>query len=177
MKNTVSYLTIILFVALGVVGISIIYIYTQPTESLPLYEPAQSIASPSTTESTTLAAERAKSTTHSINVTLGSSDSSYTGSTGNTGSTGSTSSTGSKSSYTGSTSYSTNHYSGSTKSSTSSYSTRKSTSSKSNPYAAYDAGYEDVYDNDDYDLDRYNSDRDYANGVDDAMEDMEDGDW
>lgn len=159
MKNTFSYLTIILFVALGVVGISIIYIYTQPTESLPLYEPAQSIASPSTTESssesTTLAAEHAKSTTHSINVTLGSSDSSYTGST----------------------SYSTNHYSGSTKSSTSSYSTRKSTSSKSSPYAAYDAGYEDVYDNDDYDLDRYNSDRDYADGVDDAMDDMEDGDW
>lgn len=174
MKNTFSYLTIILFVALGVVGISIIYIYTQPTESLPLYEPAQSITSPNTTESssesTTLAAERAKST-HSINVTLGSSDSSYTGSAGNTGSTDSTSS------YTGSTSYSTNHYSGSTKSSTSSYSTRKSTSSKSNPYAAYDAGYEDVYDNDDYDLDRYNSDRDYADGVDDAMEDMEDGDW
>ncbi len=171
MKNTFSYLTIILFVALGVVGISIIYIYTQPTERLPLYEPAQSIASPSTTErsseSTTLAAERAKNTTHSINVSLGPSDSSYTGSTN------STNSTSSKSSYTGSTSYTTNHYSGST----SSYSTRKSTSSKSSPYAAYDAGYEDVYDNDDYDLDRYNSDRDYADGVDDAMDDMEDGDW
>lgn len=169
MKNTFSYLTIILFVTLGVVGISIIYIYTQPTESLPLYEPAQSIASPSTTESssesTTLPTERAESSTHRLNVSLGSSGSSYTGSTG------------SKSSYKGSTSYSTNHYSGSTKSSTSSYSTRKSTSSKSNPYAAYDAGYEDVYDNDDFDLDRYNSDRDYADGVDDAMEDMEDGDW
>lgn len=37
----------------------------------------------------------------------------------------------------------------------------------------YDEGYEDVYENDDYDLDRYNSDSDYANGVDDALDDLE----
>lgn len=37
----------------------------------------------------------------------------------------------------------------------------------------YDKGYEDVYEDDDYDIDRYNSDSDYANGVDDAMDDLE----
>ena len=37
----------------------------------------------------------------------------------------------------------------------------------------YDKGYEDVYEDDDYDLDRYNSDSDYANGVDDALDDLE----
>ena len=39
---------------------------------------------------------------------------------------------------------------------------------------SYDAGYEDVYENDDYDWDRYYSDDDYANGVDDAMDEL---DW
>jgi hypothetical protein len=39
---------------------------------------------------------------------------------------------------------------------------------------SYDDGYEDIYDDDDYDWDRYQSDSDYASGVDDAMEDM---DW
>ena len=33
---------------------------------------------------------------------------------------------------------------------------------------------DDVYDNDDYDWDRYNSDSDYADGVDDAMDEL---DW
>lgn len=37
----------------------------------------------------------------------------------------------------------------------------------------YDKGYEDVYEDDDYDIDRYNSDSDYANGVDDALDDLE----
>lgn len=54
--------------------------------------------------------------------------------------------------------------SGSTSSSTKSYSS----------YDSYDEGYEDVYENDDYDWDRYYSDDDYANGVDDAMDDL---DW
>ncbi|MBQ4284153.1 MAG: hypothetical protein IJB96_09530 [Lachnospira sp.] len=53
----------------------------------------------------------------------------------------------------------------------------KSSSKKntySNPYSSYDKGYEDVYDGDDYDWDRYYSDDDYADGVDDAMDDL---DW
>ena len=61
-------------------------------------------------------------------------------------------------------------YSYSTKSSKSSSS--KTSSKKS--YNSYDDGYDDVYDNDDYDWDRYNSDSDYADGVDDAMDEL---DW
>ena len=38
---------------------------------------------------------------------------------------------------------------------------------------SYDEGYEDVYMDDDYDWDRYQTDSDYATGVDDAMEDEE----
>lgn len=57
---------------------------------------------------------------------------------------------------------------------TTSQSSTSSSSKKYNSYNAYDEGYEDVYDNDDYDWDRYWSDSDYANGVDDAMEDL---DW
>lgn len=42
----------------------------------------------------------------------------------------------------------------------------------------YDEGYEDVSLDDDYDTDRYNSDDDYAMGVDDALDELEDGeDW
>ncbi len=74
-------------------------------------------------------------------------------------------------------------YKSSTKSysnSSSSSSTKKSTSTggsknySSNPYKSYDEGYEDVYDHDDYDWDRYYSDDDYADGVDDAMDEL---DW
>lgn len=43
-----------------------------------------------------------------------------------------------------------------------------------NTYDSYDAGYEDVYEDDDYDWDRYWSDSDYADGVDDAMDEL---DW
>ena len=55
----------------------------------------------------------------------------------------------------------------------------KSTGSKNvttnkNPLAAYDEGYEDIWLNDDYDWDRYYRDPDYADGIDDAMEDE---DW
>ena len=68
---------------------------------------------------------------------------------------------------------------GSTSSTGKSASTTKSSgssssSSKKSYNNSYDEGYEDVYDNDDYDWDRYRTDRDYANGVDDAMEDL---DW
>jgi len=53
-------------------------------------------------------------------------------------------------------------------------SSTSSASKKYSSYNAYDEGYEDVYDNEDYDWDRYWSDSDYADGVDDAMEDL---DW
>ena len=43
-------------------------------------------------------------------------------------------------------------------------------------YDTYDEGYEDVWLNEDYDWDRYQEDDDYARGVDDAMEDL-DEDW
>ena len=58
-------------------------------------------------------------------------------------------------------------------------SSTKSSSKKSNPYKNYDEGYDDVYMDDDCDLDRYNKDRDYADGVDDAEEDEEEygEDW
>jgi len=48
------------------------------------------------------------------------------------------------------------------------------TETKKSAWESYDEGYEDVYDNDDYDWDRYYSDEEYANGVDDAMDDL---DW
>ena len=94
--------------------------------------------------------------------------------------------------YTGSSSYK-----GSSKSSSSSYSSGKSSSSsysgtssnkksgttgssssgkKSSSYHSYDDGYDSIYDDGDYDYDRYNSDSDYADGVDDAMDELGD-DW
>lgn len=86
--------------------------------------------------------------------------------------------------YSSSSSYksSTKNYSSSSGRSKSSGSTssKKSTSTSSsknyssNPYKSYDEGYDDVYDNDDYDWDRYYSDDDYADGVDDAMDEL---DW
>ena len=55
-------------------------------------------------------------------------------------------------------------------------SNNKSTTSKKtySSYDSYDEGYEDVYDNDDYDWERYYNDREYADGVDDAMDEL---DW
>ena len=41
--------------------------------------------------------------------------------------------------------------------------------SSSSSYDSYDEGYDDIYMNGDYDYDRYDSDDDYAAGVDDAM--------
>lgn len=61
----------------------------------------------------------------------------------------------------------------SNKSSTSKKKDTSGSSNKYSGYSAYDEGYEDVYENDDYDWDRYWSDSDYADGVDDAMEDAE----
>ena len=68
-------------------------------------------------------------------------------------------------------------YSSSSKSSSS---RSKSSSGKSyrslNPYEHYDDGYEAIYDDSEYDEDRYDSDPEYAEGVDDAMDELdEDG--
>ena len=68
----------------------------------------------------------------------------------------------------------------STKSSTSyssksSYSSSYSSNKKSyKTYDSYDDGYDAIYDDDGYDEDRYDSDPDYAAGVDDAMDEL---DW
>ncbi len=65
-------------------------------------------------------------------------------------------------------------YSGSkTKTSGSTYS---GSSKKSSYYDSYDDGYDDVYMDGDYDYDRYDRDPDYADGVDDALDEF-DGDW
>ena len=65
-------------------------------------------------------------------------------------------------------------YSGSkTKTSGSTYS---GNSKKSSYYDSYDDGYDDVYMDGDYDYDRYDRDPDYADGVDDALDEF-DGDW
>ena len=53
-------------------------------------------------------------------------------------------------------------------------SSSSSKSSKSYKHDTYDDGYEAVYYDDDYDMDRYYKDDDYARGVDDAMDDLED---
>ena len=68
-------------------------------------------------------------------------------------------------------------YSSSSKLSSSS---TKSSSGKSyhslNPYEHYDDGYEAIYYDGEYDEDRYDSDPEYAEGVDDAMDEL-DEDW
>lgn len=91
--------------------------------------------------------------------------------------------------YAGSSSSSNSSSSSGSKSSSSSSGSSKSTStaskstsgskkpaSKYSGWDSYDAGYEDIYDNDDYDWDRYDRDSDYADGVDDAMDELG-GDW
>lgn len=47
---------------------------------------------------------------------------------------------------------------------------------KSSSYDSYDKGHDDIYMDGDYDWDRYNSDPDYADGVDDAMDEYGE-DW
>ena len=54
------------------------------------------------------------------------------------------------------------------------YQPKTNTGTKKNSYKSYDDGYDAVYDDDDYDYDRYNRDPDYADGVDDALDDL---DW
>lgn len=61
-------------------------------------------------------------------------------------------------------------------SSTKKSSTGTSSSKKSNTYNSYDDGYDDIYMDGDYDYDRYNRDSDYADGVDDAMDEYGE-DW
>lgn len=48
------------------------------------------------------------------------------------------------------------------------------TGKKPSPYQSYDDGYDAIYDDGDYDSDRYRNDPDYASGVDDAMDEL---DW
>ena len=63
----------------------------------------------------------------------------------------------------------------STQSNTTPGSSSKSSSSKNySSYDSYDEGYEDVYENKDYDWERYYNDYDYASGMDDAMDEL---DW
>lgn len=94
-----------------------------------------------------------------------------------------TKSSGTKSS--GASSNSTSGYSNSYKKSSGSYSGSKTktsgstysgSSKKSSYYDSYDDGYDDVYMDGDYDYDRYDRDPDYADGVDDALDEF-DGDW
>ena len=61
-------------------------------------------------------------------------------------------------------------------SSTKKSSTGTSSSKKSNTYDSYDDGYDDIYMDGDYDYDRYDRDSDYADGVDDAMDELGE-DW
>lgn len=53
--------------------------------------------------------------------------------------------------------------------------TKKNSSGKKT-YDSYDEGYDDIYMDGDYDYDRYDSDSDYADGVDDAMDETGE-DW
>lgn len=100
-------------------------------------------------------------------------------------------SAGSRSSYSGSSSYggktsgsyknntgNTNSYTNNSGTTSSSYSnsTKKNTTTKKNTYDSYDDGYDDIYMDGDYDYDRYESDSDYADGVDDAMDEFGE-DW
>ena len=90
------------------------------------------------------------------------SSSSYSNKSSGSNSKSSTSSSGSSSSY--------NSKSNSTNKSSYSSGTKKST------YDSYDDGYDDIYMDGDYDYDRYESDSDYADGVDDAMDEYGE-DW
>ncbi len=55
-------------------------------------------------------------------------------------------------------------------------SSTKRTAKKRSSHNAYDEGYDDIYMDDDYDEKRYRTDKDYADGVDDAMDEF-DEDW
>lgn len=97
------------------------------------------------------------------------SSSSYSNQSSGGTSKSSTSSYGSNSSY--------RKKSNATNSSSYSSGTKKSTTTtKKSTYDSYDDGYDDIYMDEDYDDDRYNRDSDYADGVDDAMDEFEE-DW
>lgn len=73
----------------------------------------------------------------------------------------------------------TKSFSGSSKSTSgysNSYKKSSGSSKKSSYYDSYDDGYDDIYMDGDYDYDRYDRDPDYADGVDDALDEF-DGDW
>ena len=91
----------------------------------------------------------------------------YKGTSSGTGSSTNGSSTSSKSAGTNGNSSNRSNTSIKSSSSNKSSSTHKS-------HSSYDDGYDDVYEDDDYDWNRYYADDDYASGVDDAMEDL---DW
>lgn len=96
------------------------------------------------------------------------------------------SSTRSFSSSSGSKSSGSSNSSNSSRSTSSSSSSYKSNTKKSTGYQkkitydssddGYDDGYDDIYMDGDYDFDRYDRDSDYADGVDDAMDEF-DEDW
>ena len=82
--------------------------------------------------------------------------------------------------YTGSsTSHSSSSYSNKSNSTNkSSYSSgiKKNTTTSRSTYDSYDDGYDDIYMDGDYDYDRYDRDSDYADGVEDAMDELGE-DW
>ena len=96
------------------------------------------------------------------------SSSSYSNNSSSNTSKSSTSNSGSSSSY--------SNKSNSTKKPSYSSSTNKSTTTKKSTYDSYDDGYDDIYMDGDYDYDRYDRDSDYADGVDDAMDESGE-DW
>lgn len=90
----------------------------------------------------------------------------------------------SSSSYSNKSSSSTSKSSTSNSSSSSSYNSKSNSTNKSSyssgtkksTYDSYDDGYDDIYMDGDYDYDRYDRDSDYADGVDDAMDEYGE-DW
>ena len=80
----------------------------------------------------------------------------------------------SSSSYSNKSSGSTSKSSTSNSGSNSSYNNKSNSTNKS--YDSYDDGYDDIYMDGDYDYDRYDRDSDYADGVDDAMDEYGE-DW
>ena len=104
-------------------------------------------------------------------------DSSYRYKSSRTTYSGGTNSSGSSSSAKSNSTFSSEKNSGTSSSSKKSYSVgssvNRSSKKKSSSTDPYDDGYNAIYEDDDYDWDRYRSDDDYAAGVDDAMEDEE----
>ena len=111
-----------------------------------------------------------KSSSQSASYSYSSAGKSYSSSS-KSSSTGAKSYSGSQSSNDGSKSYS-----GSKSSSSRSKSSSGTSYRSLNPYEHYDDGYEAIYYDGEYDEDRYDSDPEYAEGVDDAMDELdEDG--